>query len=155
MQEKLYLNLVNTTTATQQVSLFNNPFTQVNTTSATNAQPKYEWDVTQPTIQQPSPIGNQANYDLDIKFREIFGNKYPTRIDPSKLVWGNGIIASAEYLNYIAFFYNNEAIGNEPNNSISLSDGSFGGAVPVYNLKTGWIIGYSYNQSGIDKFVKF
>lgn len=99
--------------------------------------------------------GNQVNYDLDIKFREIFGNKYPTRIDPSKLVWGNGIIASAEYLNYIAFFYNNEAIGNEPNNSISLSDGSFGGAFPVYNLKTGWIIGYSYNQSGIDKFVKF
>jgi hypothetical protein len=59
MQEKLFLNLVNTTSAPQQVSLFNNPFNQVNNPSATNTQPLYQWDVTSFTFTSEQTVSIQ------------------------------------------------------------------------------------------------
>lgn len=59
MGEKIFLNLQNTTSAPQQVSLFNNPFLSTSTPSATNTQPLYQWDVTSFTFTSEQTVSIQ------------------------------------------------------------------------------------------------
>lgn len=96
MEEKLYLNLVNTTTAPQQVSLFNNPFTQVNTTSATNAQPKYEWDVTSFTFTSEQTVS--------IEYKLVGAASFTTVSDAIVANSIDGVVSALNGLNIGTFY---------------------------------------------------
>ena len=103
MQEKLFLNLVNTTSAPQQVSLFNNPFNQVNNPSGTNTQPKYEWDVTSFTFTSEQTVS--------IQYQLIGASTFTTVTAAINTNTIAGVVAALNTLN-IGSFYTYTSGGN-------------------------------------------
>lgn len=103
MQEKLFLNLVNTTSAPQQVSLFNNPFNQVNNPSGTNTQPKYEWDVTSFTFTSEQTVS--------IQYQLIGASTFTTVTAAITTNTFAGVVAALNSLN-IGSFYTYTSGGN-------------------------------------------
>lgn len=103
MQEKLFLNLVNTTSAPQQVSLFNNPFNQVNNPSATNTQPLYKWDVTSFTFTSEQTVS--------IQYKPVGASSFATVSAAIEASTINSVVSALNSLD-IGTFYTYTSGGN-------------------------------------------